>query len=73
MPNRRLSWTNEETGELGSTTTVIFEESQGRTQVTISDVYLSEEALLADGAHEAAAEVHNQLDELLLKLAPFRK
>jgi len=69
IPNARLVWTNEEGGEDGSTTTVTFEEKAGRTTVVVSELYPSKEALEADGAHEAAAETHAQLDELLANLA----
>lgn len=68
VPERRLVWTNEEGGADGSTTTVTFEEQDGKTVVTVSELYPSKEALEADGAHEAAAEVHAQLDELLASL-----
>ena len=68
IPNARLVWTNEEGGEDGSTTTVTFEEKDGRTTVVVSELYPSKEALEADGAHEAAAETHAQLDELLRTL-----
>ncbi len=68
IPNARLVWTNEEGGENGSTTTVTFEERDGRTTVVVSEFYPSTEALEADGAHEAAAEAHAQLDELLASL-----
>jgi uncharacterized protein YndB with AHSA1/START domain len=69
IPNARLVWTNEESGEAGSTTTVTFEEKDGRTTVVVSELYPSKEALEADGSHEAAAETHAQLDELLADLA----
>ena len=69
IPNARLVWTNEEGGEDGSTTTVTFAEKDGRTTVVVSELYPSKEALEADGAHEAAAETHAQLDELLASLA----
>lgn len=68
IPNARLVWTNEEGGENGSTTTVTFEERDGKTTVVVSELYPSKEALEADGAHEAAAEIHAQLDELLASL-----
>ena len=68
IPNARLVWTNEEGGEDGSTTTVTFEEKNGRTTVVVSELYPSKEALEADGAHEAAAEAHAQLDQLLASL-----
>jgi uncharacterized protein YndB with AHSA1/START domain len=68
IPNARLVWTNEEGGEAGSVTTVTFEERDGKTTVVVSELYPSKEALEADGAHEAAAETHAQLDELLASL-----
>lgn len=68
VPEKRLVWTNEESGADGSTTTVTFEERDGQTVVTVSERYPSKEALEADGAHEAAAETHAQLDELLATL-----
>ena len=70
VPNARLVWTNEESGADGSTTTVTFEEKDGRTTVVVSELYPSKEALEADGAHEAAAETHRQLDELLATISP---
>ncbi len=69
IPNARLVWTNEEGGEDGSTTTVTFEEKDGRTTVVVRELYPTKEALEADGAHEAAAETHAQLDELLAALS----
>ncbi|MFT3915585.1 MAG: SRPBCC domain-containing protein [Anaeromyxobacteraceae bacterium] len=68
VPNRRLVWTNEESGADASTTTVTFEEKDGMTTVVVSELYPSKEALEADGAHEAAKEVHAQLDALLAAL-----
>lgn len=69
IPNARLVWTNEEGGEDGSTTTVTFEEKDGKTKVVVRELYPSKEALEADGAHEAAVETHAQLDALLAELA----
>ncbi len=68
VPDRRLVWTNEESGADASTTTVTFEEKDGQTLVTVSERYPSKEALEADGSVEAAAEVHGQLEELLASL-----
>ncbi|MBK7367663.1 MAG: SRPBCC domain-containing protein [Candidatus Eisenbacteria bacterium] len=69
-PPSRLSWTNEEGGEDGSTTTVTFEEKNGRTLVVVTELYLTKEALDAagTGAQEAMRETFVQLDELLLTL-----
>lgn len=65
-PPSRIVWTNEEGGEV-STTTVTFEETDGRTLVIVSEVYPSKEALDAagTGAQEALQETFVQLDELL--------
>ena len=68
IPNERLVWTNEEGGANGSTTTVTFEEKDGKTTVIVNELYPSKEALEADGAHEAAREMHDQLDDLLASL-----
>jgi uncharacterized protein YndB with AHSA1/START domain len=68
VPNARLVWTNEEGGVDASTTTVTFTEKDGKTTVVVSERYPTKEALEADGAHEAAAEVHGQLDALLAEL-----
>src|ERR1700723_3676877 len=47
-PHARLVWTNDEGGEGGSVTTVIFEERGAETLVVTHDLYPSKEAL--DGA-----------------------
>lgn len=69
-PHSRLSWTNEEGGEDGSVTTVTLEEEDGRTHVTVHELYPNKEALDAAGlgAQEAMRETFGQLDELLLTL-----
>jgi uncharacterized protein YndB with AHSA1/START domain len=51
-PYSRLAWTNEESGDGGSVTTVTFEEKNGKTLVVLRETYPSKEAL-------------DQLDELL--------
>lgn len=68
VPNARLVWTNEEGGVDTHTTTVTFAEHGAHTTVTITERYPTHEALVADGAHEAAAETHAQLDALLASL-----
>ena len=67
----RLVWTNEE-GDGGVTiTTVTFEEIDGRTLVTVHDLYPSKEALDANtGSTGALPESLDQLDELLVSLGP---
>ena len=69
-PPARLSWTNEEAGEAGSITTVTFEERDGRTLVTLSELFPSKEAFEAGaGAADAMDESFGQLEELLVTLA----
>ena len=70
QPPSRLAWTNEESGEGGSVTTVTFEEKGGRTQVVLREKYPSKEALDAagTGAFDAMAETFDQLDALLVAL-----
>jgi uncharacterized protein YndB with AHSA1/START domain len=69
-PPSRIVWTNEESGENGSVTTVTFEEQGGRTLLVMSEVYPSKEALDAagTGAADATHETFAQLDELLAAL-----
>ena len=69
-PHSRLVWTNEESGDAGSVTTVTFEEKDGRTLLVLSDLYPSKEALDAagTGAADAMGETFQQLDGLLATL-----
>jgi uncharacterized protein YndB with AHSA1/START domain len=69
-PPSRLVWTNEESGDAGSVTTVTFEENDGRTLLVLHELYPSKEALDAAGAGAADAlvETFGQLDELLVIL-----
>lgn len=71
VPDRRIVWTNEESGEAGSVTTVTFEERDGRTLLVLSELYPTKEALDAagTGAQEAMHETFGQLDELLAELS----
>lgn len=71
VPDKRIVWTNEESGEAGSVTTVTFEESDGKTLLVMSDLYPTKEALDAagTGAQEATHETFEQLDELLAGLS----
>ncbi len=65
LPPSRLVWTNEEE-EGGAVTTVTFEERDGRTLLTVHELYPSKEALDAGhGAEEGLPEQFEQLDELL--------
>lgn len=64
-PPSRLSWTNEET-EDGAVTTVTFEEKDGKTHLTLSELYASKEALDRNfGSTEGLPEQFEQLDALL--------
>jgi uncharacterized protein YndB with AHSA1/START domain len=72
VPNLRLVWTNEESGE-ASVTTVTFEEKDGQTLLVMHELYPSKEALdeamTGMGAMEGGMpESFVQLDELLLAL-----
>jgi len=69
VPNSRIVWTNEESGE-GSVTTVTLEEKGGKTLLVMTELYPSKEALDAagTGAADAMVETFAQLDELLASL-----
>jgi uncharacterized protein YndB with AHSA1/START domain len=67
-PNTRLVWTNNE-GEAGVTiTTVTFQETDGKTQVVMHDLYPTKE-VVNFGSTSAMPETLAQLDELLGTLA----
>ncbi len=70
-PPSRIVWTNDEGGEDGSVTTVTLTERDGRTQLVMSELYPSKEALdeAGTGAQEATHETFAQLDDLLVELA----
>lgn len=67
VPNERIVWTNEESGDQGAVTTVIFEERDGRTLVTYSELYPTEAALdeALAGSAEGLPGQFAQLDALL--------
>ena len=72
VPDKRIVWTNEESGDAGaSITTVTLEERDGRTLLVMSELYPTKEALDAagTGAQEATNETFAQLDELLAELS----
>jgi uncharacterized protein YndB with AHSA1/START domain len=71
VPNKRIVWTNEESGDAGSVTTVTFEERDGETLLVMSELYPTKEALDAagTGAQEATHETFAQLEELLTELS----
>lgn len=67
IPNKRISWTNEESPE-GSVTTATFEEKDGKTFVVVHDLYPTKEALdaaIASGSTGAFPEQFEELDVLL--------
>ena len=69
-PHSRLVWTNEESGDSGSVTTVTFDEKGGKTLLVMHELYPSKEALDAagTGSADATVETFAQLDELLVTL-----
>jgi len=71
VPNKRIVWTNEESGDAGSVTTVTFEDRDGKTLLVLSELYPTKEALdeAGTGAQEAMHETFGQLDELLVELS----
>ena len=71
VPDQRIVWTNEESGDAGSVTTVTLEERDGKTLLVMSELYPTKEALdEADtGAQDATQETFGQLDELLAELS----
>jgi uncharacterized protein YndB with AHSA1/START domain len=72
VPEQRIVWTNEESGDAGSITTVTFEQRDGKTLLVLSELYSTKEALDAagTGAQEMMNETFGQLDELLAGLLP---
>ena len=73
-PPSRLVWTNEESGDGGSVTSVTLEEKDGRTHLVLSELYPTKEALDAagTGAQDALIETFGQLDEVLVTLGASR-
>lgn len=71
VPDKRIVWTNEESGDAGSVTTVTLEERDGKTLLVMTEVYPSKDALdeAGTGAQDALQETFGQLDELLGELA----
>ncbi len=69
VPGSRLVWTNEESEE-GSVTTLTFEERDGKTLLTMHELYPSKDALdeAIGGMPEGLKETFVQLDELLVSL-----
>jgi uncharacterized protein YndB with AHSA1/START domain len=70
-PPSRLVWTNEEGEGDAVVSTATFDEDQGRTRLTVHDLYPSKDALddaIASGSTAGWDEMLDQLDELLLEL-----
>lgn len=71
-PHTRLAWTNEENGQ-EQITTVTFDEKDGKTFLTVHNLFASKQALddeIESGGTAALPETLDQLDELLATLAP---
>jgi uncharacterized protein YndB with AHSA1/START domain len=68
-PHSRLVWTNEESDD-AATTTVTFEEKDGKTVLVLHELYPSKEALdgALSGMEGGLPEQFAQLDELLVTL-----
>lgn len=69
-PPTRLVWTNEEEAD-GAVTTATFEETDGKTRVTVHDFYPSKEALdaaVASGSTGAWPEQFESLNDLVATL-----
>lgn len=67
IPDQRLVWTNEESAD-GAITTVTFTEADGRTAVSISNLFLTAQALedeISSGATDCMGETLDQLEALL--------
>ena len=67
IPGKRMVWSNEESGDQGGVTTVVFEERDGRTLVTYSERYPTAETLdeALAGSAEGLPEQFRQLDAML--------
>jgi len=67
VPNERIAWTNEESGDQGAVTTVTFEERGGKTLVSYSERYPTAEACdeALAGSAEGLPGQFAQLDALL--------
>ena len=68
-PPSRIVWTNDEAGDDGAVTTVTLVEQDGKTLLTLSELYPSKEALDRNaGAEAALSETFEQLDALLVEM-----
>jgi uncharacterized protein YndB with AHSA1/START domain len=71
-PCSRLVWTNEEGDDGQTVTTVTFDESDGKTQLVMHELYPSKEAV-DSGSAGAAPETLDQLEELLANMGSNTK
>lgn len=69
-PPARIVWTNEEGGDGGAVTTVTFEERDGKTLLTLSELYPTKEGCdeAIQGSAAGLPEQFEQLDALLVEL-----
>jgi len=69
VPPSRLVWTNDESGD-AAVTTVTFEDEDGKTLLTLQELYPSKEALdeAFVGMEDTTPEQFGQLDDLLASL-----
>ena len=68
VPGERIVWTNDEGGEEGPVTTVLFREDEDQTWITIRDHYPAKEALdeaMASGGTSCWDEQMRQLEAVL--------
>ena len=68
VPDSRIVWTNEESGEAGAVSTVSFVEADGVTTVTLHEIYPSKEALdeaMESGSNGAWPEQFDALEVFL--------
>jgi uncharacterized protein YndB with AHSA1/START domain len=67
VPEAKLVWTNDESGDSGQVTTVTFENLGDKTRMVMSDRYPSKEALDEGiGSLDGASETFDQLEEALV-------
>jgi uncharacterized protein YndB with AHSA1/START domain len=70
VPNARIVWTNEDSGDQGPVSTLTLEEKDGQTHLRMSEVYPTKEAAdeAAGGMAQGMPEQYEQLDDLLVEL-----
>jgi len=68
IPDARLVWTNDESGDDGAVSTLTLEEHAGKTRVVVTERFRTKDACdagLASGAYDAMGETFDQLDAML--------